>query len=127
MGVLLDEGDTDDTWAGGIVTQLDFTGDSDIKKSDGGDQGDDPTEYLAKKAPSDTLTQAEEAPAQMPAKVPVEVAAEERNNAPAETSDAAVVDGDTEAGNCGDVEMTPADMEGIEGKGEISLPFDISR
>jgi len=47
--VLLDDGDTDDTWSGGIVTQLDFTGDSDIKKSDGGDQGDDPTEYLAKK------------------------------------------------------------------------------
>jgi len=45
--VLLDEGDTDDTWSGGIVTQLDFTGDSDIKKSDGGDQGHDPTEYLA--------------------------------------------------------------------------------
>merc|ERR1712176_188145 len=47
--VLLDDGDTNDTWAGGIVTQLDFNGDSDIKKSDGGDQGDDPTEYLAKK------------------------------------------------------------------------------
>jgi len=47
--VLLDAGDADDTWAGGIVTQLDFIGDSDIKKSDGGDQGDDPTEYLAKK------------------------------------------------------------------------------
>lgn len=47
--VLLDEGDDDDTWSGGIVTQLDFTGDSDIKKSDGGDQGDDPTEYLARK------------------------------------------------------------------------------
>jgi len=48
--VLLDEGDDDETWAGGIVTQLDFNGDSDIKKSDGGDQGDDPTEYLAKKS-----------------------------------------------------------------------------
>jgi len=49
--VHLDEGDDDDdTWAGGIVTQLDFNGDSDIKKSDGGDQGDDPTEYLAKKS-----------------------------------------------------------------------------
>jgi len=48
--VLMDDHDDDDTWAGGIVTQLDFTGDSDIKKSDGGDQGDDPTEYLAKKA-----------------------------------------------------------------------------
>merc|ERR1719469_661504 len=47
--VLLDDGDTNDTWAGGIVTQLDFIGDSDIKKSDGGDQGDDPTAYLAKK------------------------------------------------------------------------------
>jgi len=48
--VLLDEGDDDETWAGGIVTQLDFNGDSDIKKSDGGDQGDDPTKYLAHKA-----------------------------------------------------------------------------
>lgn len=47
--VLLDEGDDDETWAGGIVTQLDFNGDSDIKKSDGGDQGDDPTVYLASK------------------------------------------------------------------------------
>jgi len=45
--VLLDEGDTDDTWAGGIVTQADFQGDSDIKKSDGGDQDDDPTAFLA--------------------------------------------------------------------------------
>lgn len=50
--VLLDEGDDDDTWSGGIVTQLDFTGDSDIKKSDGGDQGHDPTEFLAAKAPA---------------------------------------------------------------------------
>jgi len=48
--VLLDEGDDDETWAGGIVNQLDFNGDSDIKKSDGGDQGDDPTAYLAKKS-----------------------------------------------------------------------------
>lgn len=45
--VLLDDGDTDETWAGGIVTQADFQGDSDIKKSDGGDQDDDPTAFLA--------------------------------------------------------------------------------
>merc|ERR1712151_1089594 len=51
--VLLDEGDTNDTWAGGIVTQLDFTGDSDIKKSDGGAQGDDPAAYLANIKKSD--------------------------------------------------------------------------
>jgi len=50
--VLLDEGDANDTWSGGIVTQADFTGDSDIKKSDGGDQNDDPTLYLASKAAS---------------------------------------------------------------------------
>lgn len=37
----LDEGDNDGTWAGGIVDQYDFQGDSDIKKSDGGVQGDD--------------------------------------------------------------------------------------
>jgi len=36
----LDEGDNDGTWAGGIVDQHDFQGDSDIKKSDGGVQGD---------------------------------------------------------------------------------------
>lgn len=47
--VLLDEGDDDETWAGGIVTQKDFHGDSDIQKSDGGDQGDDAAAFLAKK------------------------------------------------------------------------------
>lgn len=47
--VLLDEGDDDETWAGGIVTQHDFNGDSDILKSDGGDQGHDPAEFLAGK------------------------------------------------------------------------------
>jgi len=36
--------------AGGIVAQVDFSGDSDIKKSDGGDQDDDPTAFLATKA-----------------------------------------------------------------------------
>lgn len=50
--VLLDEGDTNDTWAGGIVTQADFLGDSDIKKSDGGAQDDDPTAFLAAKGGS---------------------------------------------------------------------------
>jgi len=39
--VVLDEGDTDYTWAGGIVDQFDFQGDSDITKSDGGLQGHD--------------------------------------------------------------------------------------
>merc|ERR1740123_700770 len=39
--VVLDEGDSDWTWAGGIVDQFDFQGDSDITKSDGGHQGDD--------------------------------------------------------------------------------------
>lgn len=43
--VALDEGDHDDTWAGGIVDQFDFQGDSDIKKSDGGHQGDDEKEF----------------------------------------------------------------------------------
>jgi len=50
--VILDEGDVDGnepTVSGGIAGQRDFTGDSDIKKSDGGDQGHDPTEFLAKK------------------------------------------------------------------------------
>ena len=31
----------DDSWAGGVVDQLDFQGDSDIQKSDGGIQGCD--------------------------------------------------------------------------------------
>lgn len=39
--VVLDEGDDDGLWAGGIVDQVDFQGDSDIQKSDGGVQGDD--------------------------------------------------------------------------------------
>jgi len=43
--VALDQGDDDGTWAGGIVDQFDFQGDSDIKKSDGGHQGDDETEF----------------------------------------------------------------------------------
>jgi len=43
--VALDEGDNDGTWAGGIVDQVDFQGDSDIKKSDGGHQGDDAAEF----------------------------------------------------------------------------------
>eukprot|EP00434_Breviolum_minutum_P013672 symbB.v1.2.012054.t1/scaffold824.1/size159532/5 len=45
--VALDEGDEDSTWAGGIVDQFDFQGDSDIKKSDGGHQGDDAKEFAA--------------------------------------------------------------------------------
>jgi len=43
--VALDEGDDDGTWAGGIVDQNDFQGDSDIKKSDGGHQGDNEKEF----------------------------------------------------------------------------------
>jgi len=46
--VVLDEGDDNSTWSGGIVTQYDFENDSDVRKSDGGDQGHDPTEFLAK-------------------------------------------------------------------------------
>mmetsp|Transcript_118272 Transcript_118272/g.334254 ORF Transcript_118272/g.334254 Transcript_118272/m.334254 type:complete len:363 (+) Transcript_118272:93-1181(+) len=38
--VVLDKGDTDDMWAGGIVDQVNFMGDSDVPKSDGGLQGD---------------------------------------------------------------------------------------
>jgi len=47
--VALDAGDTDVTWAGGIVDQNDFQGDSDIKKSDGGVQGDDLEEFAVAK------------------------------------------------------------------------------
>lgn len=43
--VVVDEGDGDDTWAGGIVDQADFYGDSDIKKSDGGAQGDTAADF----------------------------------------------------------------------------------
>jgi hypothetical protein len=45
--VLLDEGDQDGDWSGGVVDQYDFQGDSDVVKSDGGHQGDDPTAFLA--------------------------------------------------------------------------------
>jgi len=44
--VLLDEGDGDGDWSGGVVDQYDFQGDSDVVKSDGGHQGDDPTAFL---------------------------------------------------------------------------------
>jgi len=50
--VVVDDGDGDDEWAGGIVDQLDFFGDSDIQKSDGGDQGDDTKALLAEKEES---------------------------------------------------------------------------
>jgi len=43
--VALDTKDDDNTWSGGIADQLDFAGDSDIKKSDGGHQGDDEKEF----------------------------------------------------------------------------------
>jgi GR25 family glycosyltransferase involved in LPS biosynthesis len=44
--VALDQGDDDGTWAGGIVDQFDFQGDTDITKSDGGHQGHDEKEFL---------------------------------------------------------------------------------
>lgn len=43
--VVLDEGDDDELWSGGIVDQFDFFGDSDVVKSDGGHQGDDATAF----------------------------------------------------------------------------------
>jgi len=43
--VVTSEGDGDDVWAGGIASQNDFLGDSDIPKSDGGMQGDDCTSF----------------------------------------------------------------------------------
>jgi len=48
--VILDEGDHDGTWAGGIVDQFDFQGDSDITKSDGGHQGDDEKAFAVSSA-----------------------------------------------------------------------------
>merc|ERR1719453_2683988 len=45
--VLLDKGDAEHDWSGGVVDQYDFQGDSDVVKSDGGHQGDDPTAFLA--------------------------------------------------------------------------------
>lgn len=43
--VAMDKGDDDEIWAGGLVDQFDFQGDSDIKKSDGGVQGDSIQEF----------------------------------------------------------------------------------
>jgi len=43
--VAMDKGDDDQIWAGGLVDQFDFQGDSDIKKSDGGVQGDSIKEF----------------------------------------------------------------------------------
>lgn len=45
--VAMDKGDDDEIWAGGLVDQFDFQGDSDIKKSDGGVQGDSIGEFQA--------------------------------------------------------------------------------
>jgi len=45
--VVLDEGDDDNLWAGGIVDQVDFQGDSDIAKSDGGVQGFNAEDFAA--------------------------------------------------------------------------------
>lgn len=50
--VLLDEGDQNHDWSGGVVDQYDFQGDSDVVKSDGGHQGDDPTAFLATSSPT---------------------------------------------------------------------------
>ncbi|CAE8584791.1 unnamed protein product [Polarella glacialis] len=62
--VLMDQGDDDSTWAGGIVDQFDFQGDSDIKKSDGGVQGDDAADFAAGPAATATTeTVAAESPA----------------------------------------------------------------
>ena len=46
--VAMDKGDDDQIWAGGLVDQFDFQGDSDIKKSDGGVQGDSIQEFVVK-------------------------------------------------------------------------------
>merc|ERR1711920_237433 len=102
--VLLDDGDTNDVWAGGIVTQLDFLGDSDIKKSDGGDQGDDPTAYLAKKETASTPAEPENTALEAEAEKAVP------KEALVETTPTGLVSGDV--GNSGDVEMTLADPEG---------------
>lgn len=44
--VLLDGEDKDTDWEGGIARQKDFVGDTDIPKSDGGHQNDDPLRFL---------------------------------------------------------------------------------
>jgi hypothetical protein len=49
--VAVDQGDDDGTWAGGIVDQFDFQGDTDIPKSDGGHQGDDVKEFAVSAEP----------------------------------------------------------------------------
>jgi len=44
--VAMDKGDDDEVWAGGLVDQFDFQGDSDIQKSDGGVQGDNIKDFV---------------------------------------------------------------------------------
>merc|ERR1719321_1677050 len=60
--VLLDEGDQNHEWSGGIVDQYDFQGDSDVVKSDGGHQGDDPAAFLATPSPMKAKIAADGAP-----------------------------------------------------------------
>lgn len=82
--ILLDEGDQDGQWEGGIVAQLDFLGDSDIKKSDGGHQNDDPTAFLTAKANGEA-----QPPAQDPdgSQAPANEAAEEEAQAGEEATE----------------------------------------
>eukprot|EP00812_Abedinium_dasypus_P014076 NODE_758_length_1374_cov_360.732373.p1 GENE.NODE_758_length_1374_cov_360.732373~~NODE_758_length_1374_cov_360.732373.p1 ORF type:complete len:391 (+),score=107.22 NODE_758_length_1374_cov_360.732373:3-1175(+) len=48
--VALDAGDEDGTYAGGLVIQDDFMGDSDVQKSDGGIQGDNANDFVVEKS-----------------------------------------------------------------------------
>jgi GR25 family glycosyltransferase involved in LPS biosynthesis len=70
--VLLDSGDQEHDWSGGVVDQYDFQGDSDVVKSDGGHQGDDPTAFLATSSPQKADVAAADAPMD---EAPVEEAA----------------------------------------------------
>jgi len=70
--VALDEGDDDGTWAGGIADQFDFQGDSDIKKSDGGHQGDDAKEFAVGPGGDAPAPEAAEEPQEAAAEAPAE-------------------------------------------------------
>lgn len=106
--VCMDEGDDDGTWAGGVVDQFDFQGDTDIKKSDGGHQGDDEKEFAVAPVASTADASAEKMDAAPP------VAAE------ASTTPAA---GDTMEDTAETAETVP---DAIEATSPVDTPPDAS-
>jgi len=83
--VAVDDGDADDLWAGGLVDQFDFQGDSDIVKSDGGVQGDNAQDFAVEKISEEVEVEDKSMPA-------AAAAVEEDESMPAAAAAAVVED-----------------------------------